>query len=467
MNRGFRIVEDRTGKKGCVMRGAALALWNSRAQELIIAGGAETGKTFSSLHKLTALLWKYPGARALMARKTYHSLIPSAVQTYLHKVLLPDSPVVPFGGERPSWFDYPNGSRLYVSGLDNPDKILSTEFDFAYINQCEELTLDDWEKVLTRTTGRAGNAPYAQLMGDCNPGPAHHWIKQRGTLKLLESRHQDNPVLYDEAGALTEQGRRTMAVLDALTGVRRDRLRDGKWVTAEGVVYEWFDARVHLLDAFPIPATWPRARVIDFGHTNPFACLFFAIDPDGRLYLYREIYMTKRTVRAHAEQINALSVGERYEATIADHDAEDRATLAECGIHTLPAMKAIQPGIQAVQERLQIAADGKPRLFVLRGCLVERDEDLAARRLPVCTEQEFDSYSWPKAADGRPVKEVPVDLHNHGMDCTRYLVMWANQRERAGGATIGASAKRSAFAPSSAGSPFGGGVGSFKKPVRW
>lgn len=52
--------------------------------------------------------------------------------------------------------------------------------------------------------------------------------------------------------------------------------------------------------------------------------------------------------------------------------------------------------------RAQPAADGRPRLFLFRGSLVERDEDLAMRRLPVCTEQEFEVYSWPKAADGRP-----------------------------------------------------------------
>jgi hypothetical protein len=30
---------------------------------------------------------------------------------------------------------------------------------------------------------------------------------------------------------------------------------------------------------------------------------------------------------------------------------------------------------------------------------------------------------WPKGADGKAIKEVPVDLYNHGMDCARYAVM--------------------------------------------
>jgi phage terminase large subunit len=40
----------------------------------------------------------------------------------------------------------------------------------------------------------------------------------------------------------------------------------------------------------------------------------------------------------------------------------------------------------------------------------------------VCTEEEFDSYVWPKGVDGKPVKEEPVKEHDHGLDALRYLV---------------------------------------------
>jgi hypothetical protein len=427
----LRIIELPAGPgEGYQPKGSALELWRCKAHEVMIAGPAETGKTFACCQKLDGLLWKYPGAQAVMIRKTYKSLVPTAWQTYHKKVLGEDTPCRIFGGQYPQHVDYPNGSKLWLAGLDTPGKALSSERDFVYVNQAEELSGDDWGVLTSRATGRAGNSPYPQVMGDCNPGPPHHWIKHRPGLLLLESRHEDNPTLHDGT-TWTEQGRRTLAVLDALPGVLRERLRFGRWVSAEGTVYQ-FDARIHLLDPFAIPPEWPRIRSIDFGYSNPFCCLWLALDPDGRLYVYRELYMTGRTVRAHAEQINRLSQGEGYMATVADHDAEDRATLAECGIHTLPATKALSVGIQAVELRLQVQGDGKPRLFVLRNTLVERDDGLAERRLPVCLEQEFDAYSWPKAADGRPVKEVPIDLHNHAMDALRYAVMWADNYQRVG-----------------------------------
>lgn len=427
-------------------RGAGAQLFQTRDHETILAGPAETGKTFACLAYAHSLLRDNPGAQGVMARKTYASLVGSAVQTY-KRLLGDDTPVKAFGGERPSWFDYPNGSRLWLAGLDNPTKALSTERDFIYVNQAEELSLADWETLTTRCTGRGAVIPHPRIFGDCNPDTPHHWIKQRPSIRLLESRHEDNPNLFDEDGHLTAQGRLSLSILDALSGARRDRLRYGRWVTAEGVVYEEWDAAIHHIEPFPIPAEWRRIRSVDFGYSNPFSCGWFAIDPDGRMYLYREIYHTQRLVADHAEQIKRLTAGcaedhwrwldaatkratlvegERIEATVCDHDAEDRATLDAAGIPTIPAFKGISPGIEAVKARLRVAGDGKPRLFIFKGSLVERDEDLAGKRKPVSSDQEMVSYMWPKAKDGKPVKEVPLDIDNHAQDMIRYAVCYVD-----------------------------------------
>jgi PBSX family phage terminase large subunit len=404
-------------------RGAAFQLWKTKTHEVMISGPSETGKTFACLHKLDALLWKYPNSQAVVIRKTLASLYTSVLRTYKN-ILGPDSPVEFFGGEKPEWADYPNGSRVFFAGMDNPQKALSSERDFIYVNQAEELHLEDWETLTTRCTGRAANAPYAQIIGDCNPGAPTHWILHRPSLKVLESRHEDNPTLFDERGKITPRGQITLSILDRLTGARKDRLRYGRWVQAEGVVYEGWDRAIHLIDRFDIPAGWRRVRSTDFGFTNPYVMQWYAVDPDGRMYLYREIYHTQRTVADHAKQIKELSQGERFEATVADHDAEDRATLHQNGIMTIPAHKAITPGIQAVAERLRIAGDGKPRLYIFNDALVERDPALVESKKPCCTAEEFDAYSWPKGQDGKAVKEVPVDKDNHGMDAMRYEVAY-------------------------------------------
>jgi phage terminase large subunit len=416
-------------------RGGALSLWMCKDHEVMLSGPAETGKTYAALQKLDSLLWLFPGSQAVIIRKTLASLYTSVYQTYLN-ILGPDSPVTSFGGSKPEWLDYPNGSRVYFAGMDNPQKALSSERDFIYVNQAEELALDDWEILTTRCTGRAAHSPYPQMFGDCNPGAPTHWIRHREGLTFFESRHEDNPTLFDDAGVITERGKLSLSILDRLTGARKQRLRFGRWVQAEGVVYEGWDSAVHLIDRFPIPPAWRRVRSIDFGYTNPFVCQWWAIDGDGRAFLYREIYLTKRIVSDHAKRIKTLSEGERVEVTISDHDAEDRATLHASGILTVAAHKAITPGIQAVERRLRPAGDGRPRLFVFRDALVERDESLASQRMPTATADEFDVYVWPKGQDGRAVKEVPLDKDNHGMDALRYLVAYLDLSPKPGPAAV-------------------------------
>jgi phage terminase large subunit len=376
---------------------------------------------------------KYPKASIVIMRKTLASSYGTVLKTFTEKVLGEDTDgvVKAFGGSKPEWFDYPRGSRIWVAGMDKASKVLSSEHDIVYVVQSEELTLDDWETLTTRTTGRAGHMPYNQLIGDANPSWPHHWMYDRSGITRFTSIHQNNPMLFDQkTGSITSQGQITLGILGRLTGLRWKRLFKGEAASAEGVVYDGYDSTVHLIDRFDIPSDWRRFRAVDFGFTNPFVCQWWAVDHDGRMYRYREIYYTQRLVEDHARLINELSVGERYETTVCDHDAEDSATLRRYGIITEHAHKEISLGIQEVQSRLRIREDKKPRLFLLRDSLVEVDPFLRAEFKPVCTEDEFSSYSWPKAADGKPQKEVPIDVDNHGMDTTRYAAMYLNRPKK-------------------------------------
>ena len=412
-------------KPEITIRGGAAKIYADTSPEVMLSGPAETGKTFAVLYKVDTFLRSYPGAQVTIARKVRATMYGSVLKTY-DRIRAIRGGVTPFGGQMPEWYDYPNGSRLWVAGLDNPGKALSSERDMIYVNQAEELDVEDWETLSTRATGRGAVAPWTQLLGDCNPSHPRHWIKQRQGLTFYESRHEDNPSLFRDDGTITQQGERTLAVLERLTGVRYLRLRKGLWAGAEGMVYDQYDPAIHLIDRFEIPSDWRRFRVIDFGYTNPFVCSWYVLDHDGRLYRYREIYRTQRTVEEHAPVIIEHSKGERYEATVADHDAEDRATLEKKGVPTTKARKDIRVGIQAVQDRLKIAGDGSPRLFFLKDSLIDVDESLRDKNKPLCTEDEIVNYVWPRSQDNKPVKEVPIQVDDHGMDTMRYAVMYAD-----------------------------------------
>ena len=397
-----------------------------------------------------------PGMRALMIRKTMVSLSASGIVTW-NQFVIPEARmtglVTYFGGslDRPPGYQYTNGSFVAVGGMNDPLKVMSTEYDLIYVQEAIELTPTDWENLTTRL--RNGKVSFQQLIADTNPDKPSHWLKQRvdrGDTILHESRHTDNPRLYDSNGEMTEDGRAYMARLDKLTGVRKLRLKGGKWTSAEGLVYDGWDDAVNVIDSFPIPKEWVRVWGVDFGFTNPFVLQCWAIDPDGRLYLYREIYHTRRLVEDHARQILSLvrrprdpeatpdwkdhSAWEwtepRPQAIVCDHDAEGRATLERAlAIGTKAAYKKVSDGIEYVQRRIAPAGDGRPRIFIMRDALVERDAQLDEEMKPCDTLSEISGYVWD-TKDGKPPKEEPVKEDDHGMDTMRYVVCERDKRGR-------------------------------------
>jgi phage terminase large subunit len=399
-----------------------LAPLRDKSHVMLLTGSAGGGKSKTAAEKVHAFCLRYPGAVGVALRKRQEYASKSVVFA-LQAAIGPDPTVRYNASER--IFRYHNGSKIFVAGMgdDHQRQALRSingngAVDIFWAEEANALTLDDHFELLARLRGNA--ASWRQIIYSTNPDSATHWIKvslmDSGEAAVYFSRAADNP--HNPADYL--------AILDKLTGVLGDRLNKGLWVSAEGAVYDNFRDDLHVVDPFPIPADWRRIRAIDFGYTNPFVCQWWAFDPDGRMYLYREIYHTKELVENHAAQIVQLSAGENIEATVADHDAEDRATLAAHGVYTIPADKAVSPGIQAVRTRIDLAGDGKPRLYVFRNVLVELDESLPSG-VPHCTLDEFPSYSWPKGQDGKAIKEAPVKANDHGMDTMKYAVAYAGQ----------------------------------------
>lgn len=404
------------------LQGAMVRIWECLDQEMLAEGPAGTAKTRTILELLDYIARKYAGARILIVRKTRTSMTHSVMATFERFVQHND---VHFHTTDQA-YQYPNGSIIAVAGMDKPSKILSSEWDVIYWNEATEGTENEWETLTTRLRG--GIVPYQQMIADCNPDVSTHWLNLRANTERMTrivTRHEDNPLYWDAAkGQYTPEGERYVkGVLDKLTGVRLLRYRRGVWAAREGLVYENFDRGVHVIRRDQLPELRTRYRAIDFGFANPFVCQWWGVDYDGRLYLYREIYATQRTVRVHALRIHELGKGEAIFETICDHDAEDRATLRENGIQSVAAKKAIRPGIDAVIERLKVQGDGKPRLFVVEDALVDPDWSLREKGLPTCTLEEFGSYAWPESKADRNDKEEPVDAYNHGLDALRYMVM--------------------------------------------
>jgi phage terminase large subunit len=390
-------------------RGGPLALLKNHDHQVICVGPKDTTKTWACCAKMIYLCTdkNRPALRGCMVRKTFHSLFDSCVRTF--DTLTKGMPLSRLGGK--TYRDriiFPNKSEIICVGLDDPLKLQSSEWGFIYINQAEEITESDFEMIAGCCTGRGTNVAYPQIFGDCNPGGSRHWIRARATsgkLTLLNSTHKDNPALYDAAGNITAAVTVRIGFLDSsLSGVRRKRLLEGLWASAEGAVYDMFDSTPggpHVRERDERKFTrWFLA--LDEGYTNPQVNLLIGEDSDKRWHVAREFYVTGKLESEIVEQAKGWFLEKHCEIAACDEAAAGLiAALNNAGVNTKGGKGRILDGIYKIQDRLKVQGDGRSRLTVHPAC--------------INTINEFESYQW------KPEKDVPVDAHNHSLGCLRYL----------------------------------------------
>lgn len=314
-------------------RGANLAIQTYQGQseatiEFVLSGPAETGKSWATIWLLDSLCRQNPNEHYVMARKTLASIWGTCLITYKtildYRHKMGDPMPEAYGGEKPEFYTYPNGTRLWIGGMDNASKILSGERAGFYANQLEEFELNDWETVLTRVTGRGTKVEKPIAFGDCNPGAEDHWIMKRPELTKFYSKHVDNPSLYNEDGTQTPQGERSIATLKSLTGIRRKRLYEGLWVGSEGLFFEELDEDLHLIKPFPIPKDAPIWASLDHGFKHATAIgIYTEIDKEIIKIAEHEKsgWLPKFHAERYFEMLDALGIQRwRVKKFVAGHD---------------------------------------------------------------------------------------------------------------------------------------------------
>lgn len=399
-------------------------LSDPKRTRILFDGGSRSGKTALIIEYLVKRAFQFPRSRQLIARKcrahAKTSIWSDTVKQYLarniprqfYKLQETELSVV-------FW----NGSQIVIGGLDDAErteKILGNEYITVFLNEATQLSWETVQMAMTRLAQRCadekGRFAVPKLILDCNPRGPRHWLHYVGVrhvdptsekpLADAEKWARLNWSAYDNKANLPPE---YLAALESLPELMRERMLNGVWRGNEGAVYPEFDEDTHVVEPFEIPADWRRLRAIDFGYTNPFVCLWGALDGDGRLYVHRERYKASERTAEHAKEILRLSGEEKYFVTVADHDAAERAELDSAGIRTEAARKDVATGIQAVKGRLATQADGRPRLLFFKTLKH--------------TLSEIYEYRWEARREGVNAKEEPVKLNDHAMDALRYMVM--------------------------------------------
>lgn len=206
-----------------------------------------------------------------------------------------------------------------------------------------------------------------------------------------------------------------------------------------GLVYKDF-SKEHIIPSFPLPSTWPRVQGIDPG-LRTFAVLWMAISPEGKKYIYDELYLhgvnlyevvdlirvkegwilhpKRKRIKRNNQIISCWIPGPKFipiEERIIDDKTKSRLLTGEWGvleqlsltygIVCTPAIKNRRIGIercrQSLIDELQVFSN--------------------------CTNfiREVRSYRYRQDKTRSQVNEAPQEptkRDDHLLDCWRYIMM--------------------------------------------
>lgn len=244
----------------------------------------------------------------------------------------------------------------------------------------------------------------AKLWFNCNPESANHWFYKEwidGNPKEAKRLHflmNDNPVMSEEA---IERAKKMFS------GVFYDRYILGKWVAAEGLIYDMFDANRHVKDISGM--MFDRYCIsVDYGTQNPTVFLLWGRS-GGSWYGIKEYYYSGRerqrqkTDGEYADDMVAFVGDLFYDRIIVDPSAA--SFIAELKKRRLRVRQGKNDVLDGIRLTGNLFASGK--LFLSS----EMKETLL----------EIGGYVWdPKAADRG--EDKPTKENDHCMDAMRYFV---------------------------------------------
>ena len=225
--------------------------------------------------------------------------------------------------------------------------------------------------------------------------------------KFIPARLTDNPFLT--------RGGEYQAMLMSLPEVERKRLLEGDWDVAEGAAFTEFDRTIHVIDPITLPRGWNRIRAADYGYASPSCVLWGAVDWDGNIVIYRELYVKNHTGEQLANVIIELEKDDpTIMMSVLDSSCWNKtgtgASIAESmirrGVRWLPADRDRIAGKIAIHRKLQIdSLSLKPRLTIFKTCTN------LIRTLP----------TLPLSKQNP--EDVDTKADDHAYDALRYMIM--------------------------------------------
>ena len=432
----------------------------SPANEILYGGAAGGGKTKALVMDAFFRCANNPGTTAVVFRRTYQELKDTDIKEALDSY--PEEVCKYIAGNYE--FRFVNGSKIlfrHCETVSDKNKYRGIEIQFLYFDELTSFEQEIYDFLKTRLRAKKSLGVTPIVRSASNPGDiGHGWVKKMfvdagpygeiQTVKVWSDRlrryktirTQYIPALATENPFITDD---YIFELEQKPEALRNALLNGDWNSFEGQVFKEFvndkdhydDKKwTHVITPFEIQDDWPRYMSFDWGYSDPFSCQWWAMDYEGRAYLYKQWYgcvprKADTGLELTPQQIMEGILEREEEETkknikiyrIADPSIFDRShgeSIADKmapgfygrqkGITFNPADNTRLAGKMEVHERLRFDENGKPMMYIFSNC---EDWIRTVPNLP---------YNQ-KAKGDKKREDVDTEAEDHDYDATRYFLM--------------------------------------------
>lgn len=357
------------------------------AHKVVNQGGTSSGKTYSIMQTLSALLCESANKVCTVVGQDIPNLKKGAMRDM--EDIIRNSEIL--AALIKSWnksdriYEFHNGSIMEFSSYESSQDAKSGKRDYLFINEANGLTYPVVKELVLRTRIRC--------FFDYNPN-SEFWIHTKvigqPDVQLIISDHRQNPYLPDQ-------------IRFGIEALKQEDLElwkvyaRGKTGKIEGLIF----TKVFRAFALPEGAKYIGTGM-DFGFTNDPTTAIDVYLSGGELYCDEVLFDRGLTNEDIATRLKEEAPAARWRIVADSSEPKSIEELRRYGLAVEGAQKgpdSINAGIQAMK---------RYKINLLPSC--------------VGLKKEMDNYKWKVDRLTNEATNAPVDAFNHGIDAVRYLV---------------------------------------------
>ena len=368
---------------------------NFRAGTKIVVnqGGSRSGKTYSILQLLILVkAFEQKNQVFSIVRKSMPALRATAMRDFFD--ILRSHDLYDQRNHNKTENTYVLNENLFeFMSLDQPQKKRGAKRTFLFLNEANELSLEDWIQLSMRTE--------KQIFIDYNPSMDEHWIYEtvipREDCTYIHSTYLDNIQFLPEE---------VVKEIENLKAIDKNYWRIygmGEIGQIQGLVLTNWEP----VETFPENCQW-ISYGMDFGFTNDPTVIVKVGIEGGEIWVDELLYSRGLTNQDIVTAMMKLSIS-KGDDIIADNQPQSIYEIRKEGFNIRPTFKgpnSIITGID-ILKRFRIN-------------VTKRSVNLI---------RELKNYKWKEDAMGNAMNQ-PVDKFNHAIDALRYVCMDRKLAER-------------------------------------